>query len=261
MAERKANNDTTICKKCTKPLNGVSVVCEGFCLNAFHLECAKLSFDELLCYRKVPNVYWMCDNCKLEIDNIRKSGTLQTGSTSIQPIVNLDVNRHDEEIAELRHQITVIRQTLSDISSTCTSSRPGSTSAISPLAQSSPLSKPGLLLGTRNIGQSCSSVGSSAVEGEKYWLFFTRVKNTATERDITEMVTDSLEVLDAGVVAKKLVPPWKDAYSLPFISFMVGIDIRYKEKAMLQSTWPAGIYYREFRHNVWEPSLRRTSMA
>lgn len=264
MAEQKTSNKITCCKQCTKSIDrGTScVVCEGFCSDAFHAECAKLSIDELLLYRKLPNVYWMCNECSNVMRDMRKDRTLpakRTEITAIPSISSAAIDRHDKDIAELQKQINAIHQTLSNVSTSCTAPGLQTVNESRPLAQSSPLSSSKLLCGTKNVGdQSCSSDESGVFEGDKFWLFFTRIKNTATERDISEMVADSLGT-DETTVVKKLVSPWKATSLLPYVSFKVGINVRFKEPAMRQSTWPAGICFREFRNNVWEPARRSMS--
>lgn len=107
------------------------------------------------------------------------------------------------------------------------------------------------LQSTQHSGRLSSAAVEQRAPNDRFWLFFTRVKNYVTERQILEFVTDSLGTDDAFV--KKLVPAWKDTLSMPYVSFKVGVDVRLKETALLPSTWPAGLRFREFREDVWEP--------
>lgn len=70
MDTRITENKLTICKQCSRSIarGDNSVVCEGFCGQAFHAKCVKLSGDDLMRYRKKSNMWWICDAC---IEQIR----------------------------------------------------------------------------------------------------------------------------------------------------------------------------------------------
>lgn len=104
-------------------------------------------------------------------------------------------------------------------------------------------------------GSNCSTTDASisSVSQGKFWLFFTRLRNTVNERQMFRMVSTSIG--SENVAVKKLVADWKDVSTLPYISFKVGVDVEFKSVAMLPSTWPVGVCYREFynTYDVWEP--------
>ena len=100
-------------------------------------------------------------------------------------------------------------------------------------------------------GSKCSTATRNAsvppVPHEKFWLFFTHLKNTVSESQMHGLVSTSIGSSD--IIVKKLVADWKDITRLPYVSFEIGIDADYKDMVMLPSTWPAGVHFREFHNN------------
>lgn len=161
---------------------------------------------------------------------------------------------HGDEILEIKKQIAAIQDTLRNVTMNETGIEVQSLRTFNtdpPAAQSSPIASPKLLCGTKNTTNPNASVVPDVLNG-KCWLFFTRLKNHVTEHDITKMVVDSLGP-NVSAVVKLLKPAWKDPSSLPYVFFKVGIEGCLKQTALLPSTWPAGIFFREFHNHSWEP--------
>lgn len=256
MADRRINNKLPICKQCTTSIerDADGIDCEGFCRNAFHVTCAKLSAEVIASVRTRPNIWWICDKCTplmREKRNDHISKQLYTSTSVIPPKGDENMN-YASEILALKRQIAEIQETLADTSIIKPKAESSSSLATHPpLAQSSPLTSSKLQLGTKPVNDSNITV-SSGSSAEKFWLFFTKIKNDVTELDMSRMIGDSLSP-EASIEVKKLIPVWKNPLTMPYISFKAGIDVRFKEAALLSSTWPAGLCFREFRNCVWEP--------
>lgn len=246
----------TVCKQCSTAISSGtdSIACEGFCTHAFHTACVNVTHEELVNYLKKSNFWWMCDQCIDLVRMYRDDRTIPTvrpnvdETLPVSPSKYHDSLRIDNEIAELKNQIAAINLTLGSltVSRTDVSSSPVNI----PLAESTLLSPFGTQHGTNDEGgRSC--IADAKTTDEYFWLFFTRIKNSVTESDILKMVSASLNIDEA--IVKKLVPAWKDVSAMPYISFKVGINVRLKGLALLPSTWPSGICFREFRNTVWEP--------
>lgn len=215
--------------------------------------CVKLSREDLIQYRQISNFWWMCDQ---RIDTIRKMrnhridlNNMTVQATTPKPT---EIERIDGEIAELKEQIVALHQSLLNGTATATrvETSDEKSKANRPLAESSLLSLPETSPSTKPV-DCLGSIEKERSPNDRFWLFITKVKNCVTEQQILKLVTDSLGTED--VVIKKLVPAWKDTTSLPYISFKVGVNVRLKSLALLSSTWPAGLSFREFRDYVWEP--------
>lgn len=254
-----SDNKLSICEHCSTSIEcgAECISCEGFCCKSFHTKCVDVTSDELRRYRKKSNMWWICDQCILQIRQIRNdrlSGKQNMRVESVRPKDVDSVIDYGGEIAELKKQIAVIHETLSDTTITRSGAdihsirSPGDNS---PIAQSSPISTSKLHCGTRNVNGSKQTENLSSLDG-KFWLFFTKIKNNVTECDISKMITDCLGTNESTVV-KMLVPVWKDPSTMPYVSFKVGIETRFKGVALLPSTWPIGICFREFYNRVWEP--------
>ena len=88
-----------------------------------------------------------------------------------------------------------------------------------------------------------------------YWMYFTRIAKHVSVGAMREMVSNSLQSQDPPDVVK-LVPRWSSNENLHYISYKVGVKWKYKEKAIHESTWPAGLLFRKFIQRdpgYWEP--------
>lgn len=153
----------------------------------------------------------------------------------------------DEQIAELKKEVTSIHQALVELNS--------SRDVVvhpAPIAHSSPHQPMRIKRGSRPVAGRTTLNASS----EKYQLFLTKIKNSATENDILEMVVSALGIENSDDVAvKKLIPFWKDVTTVPYVSFKVVLDVRFKHAAERTTTWPEGLCFREFVdvHSLWDP--------
>lgn len=260
MDGRTASGNIHVCKQCSKSIDRRSncIGCEGFCRDVFHAACVKMSAEDLLKYRESNNFWWMCNSCSDLMVKKRNDRhmLLKEANCEASAPKHKEITRIDDDIAELKQQIAVIHQSLANSAVVFSRAEPNvdSPSLITnnDAAESSPVSLP---VPDTQVGTKATTRLSCIVEqrctNDRFWLFLTGIKNCVHERDILELATDALGTDD--VFVKKLVPAWKDSLSMPFISFKIGINVRLKGKALLPSTWPSGLRFREFRNNYWEP--------
>lgn len=246
-----------MCKQCTTPIEKDAdiIACEGFCHNVFHFACTKLHPEVVACCRSTPNIWWFCNQCTPLMRELRNDRILQTESKAAIPMVTAGANEnmnYASEIREMKRQIEIIQESLAEASTTkSTGESFANLYLCPPEARSSPLSSSKLLHGTKQISASNITLPTNAPD-DKFWLFFTRIKNDVTELTMSRMVENCLSS-EASIEVKMLVPAWKNPSTMPYISFKVGIDARLKETALRSSTWPAGLCFREFRNCIWEP--------
>lgn len=245
------------CKQCSlviaPGLN--SIGCEGFCTDVYHASCVKMSYEELIKYSRSHNMWWMCNSCsdkKVQQRSNRSASMKEAEPTTSAPKVDV-ITRIDGEIEALKQQVIAIHQSLAI--STATSSRIVDSPAVDRSAASSSSSSslktlPNIQQGTKGTS-SPSSIVEQQSTNDRFWLFLTRIKNYVTEREVLKLVCEALSTDD--VIVKRLVPAWKDSCSMPFVSFKVGINVRLKRTALLPSSWPRGLHFREFHNNYWEP--------
>ena len=73
---------------------------------------------------------------------------------------------------------------------------------------------------------------------------------------MVELVKDSLQC-DDSVKVFPLLKKDADLNAMNFISFKVGMDIKYRNIALNTNTWPNGLLFREFEgtstKNYWAP--------
>lgn len=192
--------------------------------------------------------------CQIRSDEtlIAKRSTLAANTVAKPLVSSLPVLDHDlkEEIQDLKVKVQAMQQSIADLSL----SRAVSSSVQEdvPLARSSPKCNLTLLHGSKSSAGINAENRSSALQ-DKFWLFLTRIKNTVSEEQISRMVSQVVGSKD--IIVKRLLADWKDVSLLPYVSYKIGIDAKYRDVAMISSNWPKGISYREFYldYKVWEP--------
>lgn len=245
----------TICVRCSAPITAEEsyTICQGFCSDAYHASCVKLTQDDVASFRRNHCIWWMCVKCGNMMRELRNDDSLiskrsKCTSKPIEPkLTTVQKKSLSEEIVELKEQITSIHQSIADLS-VVRKEVQVSLEKDAPLAQSSPMSFSRLMHGSNHSNRSDSSVVQ-----DKFWLFFTRIKNTVNEERILKMVANCIGSKDA--VVKKLVSKRINVATLPFISFKVGIDTELKDVALNPASWPEGVCFREFHdsYKLWEP--------
>lgn len=82
---------------------------------------------------------------------------------------------------------------------------------------------------------------------ENCWIWLASFPPSVTEVDISAMVKDCLSCDDNETIeTKALVKKGVDISTLSSITFKVGVDKKYREAALNEDTWPAGVSFREF---------------
>lgn len=101
--------------------------------------------------------------------------------------------------------------------------------------------------GTKEINLSDLSVPSilPAAAPKKFWLYLSGINPLATNSDVQKIVCRCLDVAESSEVIR-LVPKDKDVTKLSFVSYKVGLDPALKTLALDPSSWPAGLFFREF---------------
>lgn len=254
-----------VCVRCSLPIKAEQLytICHGFCTDVYHAKCANLFPADVMSFKRNSGFLWMCESCRKLLHQIRNDGTFLTKQSSpapnpinkplVSPSVSpLNISEHDlkEEIRELREQFQVMQQSIADLSlsrAVCSSVQENV-----PLARSSPKCNTELLHGSKLSAEVNAEKHSDTQQG-KFWMFFTRIKNTVSEDQILQMASQVVGSKD--IIVKRLVSDWKDISLLPYVSFKVGMDAKYRDVAMISSNWPDGICYREFYNDykLWEP--------
>lgn len=119
----------------------------------------------------------------------------------------------------------------------------------------------GGVVGTGEVDLNGLSVPSlvATAEPEQFWLYLSGFHRQVTSEDVSKVVRCCLHTESEAKVVM-LVPKNVDMSRLTFISFKVGLPVDLKDAALLPSTWPQGIRFREFE-NKPAKNHRRLSSA
>ena len=238
------------CGKCFGPIGDAEYVfCGGFCdaICKYHTQCTGLTENELtVCNNVCSNVFWMCERCRVLIDNARFRSVINSLDAVHyiqQKECNKTVNDLQETITHLNDSISSLLE-LKKLETTRESTTDVSGNSDAPLS-STRIEKP---------AEICSEQRNATFK-----LFLSNIDRSVTEADISALVSERVGTQKAFSV-KKLVPAWQQQTNVEYISFKVELDTRDREKALSSGTWPYGIRYREFRDRnrdvPWSPRLQ-----
>lgn len=233
------------CEKCCSIISldtELYTVCEGRCAKYFHANCVGVSEADLCAFSK--NIIWLCDPCMTLFCRTRERMTADI-STSTDQHKFMDV---EGEILQLKSAVAEIVKTFADVRKS------------DPVARhrhSTPVSSPKATYDDYNEIACCSSQTENGNESGEFSLYLTNIDNSATESDISLLVSRSLRVpLSSCNDVVKLVPKWKNVNQMEYVSFKVVLKSDMKLLALQASTWPKEIKYREFKHRMndtWKP--------
>lgn len=249
------------CGKCSLPIGGglvERVVCDG-CCKEYHLICTQMNSYQLRVCVEFKNVIWLCDDCLL---TFRKQQPLTSNESNVKQGEGIELGRKIEHtVSQLQSEITTLKQCFAELQLSLNSQTTDDSINNAMLPTSTPR-------GSFNQGRTSSldtNECSELLKGSnveptsrgcrKFWIYFTRVAKHVSVDVMREMVASSLKTHDSPDVIK-LLPRWGNYDNLKYISFKVGVDWKHREKAVLESTWPAGLLFREFVHResyYWEP--------
>lgn len=210
---------------------------------------------------ELKNAIWLCDDCLL---TFRKQQPSSSNKSNVQEGDDIDHGKQMEQtVSQLQCELTTLKQCFVDLQLTINSGSQTTDNSINTAMM--PTSTPQATFDHGRTSSLNSNESSNLLMGSnaettsrgcrKFWIFFTKVAKHVSVDAMREMVTNSLDIHDPPDVVK-LVPRWGNYENLKYISFKVGVDWKHKEKAVLESTWPAGLLFRQFVHResyYWEP--------
>lgn len=257
-----------VCHSCAGELDEVRVECGGFCKAVFHPRCCGVAVGLLEEALKHRQLFWLCPSCSTLMKDMRLRNTAraayETGqehafNSQSNTIQNLKAVMMDELKTEIRNNFAKLIN-----SSSCT---PKSTRriVINPMVNKSrrlfstasdKISKQPTLLGTGSTPSPSVEIAVVPPAQPKFWLYVSRIARDVSADQLSAYAKKRLGTDDIQVV--RLVARNRDINTLTFISFKIGMNMDLKTKALLTSTWPRGVVFREFSDNrsggnFWRP--------
>lgn len=259
---------TSICHACATDVTDDHIACQGFCKAIFHPRCSGIAphiMNEIL---RTSQIFWLCQSCSSLMRDMRLRNTVRSAYELGQEKV---LGHHDDIIESLKSEI--LTELKAEIKSNFaalinSSSMTPKTIKRPSFVQISTRSR--RLFGPQNdeakqtklkigtCGSISPSLGISTVstERQKFWLYLSRISCNVSVDQIRTLAQQRLGTEDVDVV--KLVAKGRDINTLSFVSFKIGMKTDLKNKALCPSTWPKGIYFREFsdnrsNENFWQP--------
>nr|XP_029710564.1 uncharacterized protein LOC115256359 [Aedes albopictus] len=249
------------CKKCRLPVitkDHPYIYCNGLCAAVHHAACVGLNNVELASVSPPnKNNMWLCDECVVEFVQWRKERS-ENKKCSIAESVSEPKCPLQRDVEELKNKVESMRLVLASHGAFnvdaeirhSTPDAPNSSRQMSSNSRSREISDV--------LPDASDRLIDSIREDESYDLLLTNIDGSVTEDDIQRMVFRSLGAHDNEFIhVRKLVPRWVDCSTLDYISFKVVLNRKWKSSAMLSTTWPQNVKFREFRkiRCTWRPEL------
>lgn len=244
------------CKKCALAVNvdnDLYTVCEGNCAKYFHAACVGITEDDLCALS--GNIIWMCDACmalfcrmreRMHADASTNTESSHESALSVEDQLN-DVKCAVKEIADMLSKVIPKPNVPAPI---CQST---------PVSSPKPLDRPNDMVTGERVQPEpeVSQCSMQMPECETFSLYLSNVDSSATENDISVLISRSLNVpLSCCNDVVKLVPKNKNVSVLEYVSFKAVLRTDLKPLALSASTWPKRIRYREFvnrMNETWKP--------
>ncbi|XP_062712760.1 uncharacterized protein LOC134289936 [Aedes albopictus] len=245
------------CKKCLLPVvtkDQPHIYCNALCAAVYHAACVKLNTAELAAVSPPnKNSCWMCDECLVEFVQWRKEHSEKIkepiAATVPEPtcVLQRDVDELKAKVASILSVITSHENNHSDTTSWIRHSTPNSSRQ-----------KEGGTSEIANASDTASRLPDSICVDENFDLLLTNIDGSVSEEEVHLMVSRCLGTLDnERINVRKLVPRWVDCDALDYVSFKVVLNRKWKSAAMMSSTWPKNIRFREFKkvRCPWKPDI------
>lgn len=244
------------CGKCALPLSGMDehIVCDG-CSKQYHLICMNMNPYQLRVCVEFNNVLWLCDNC---LASFRKQRSMSKNDVTVRDH-DQNASNIERTVSQLQSEFATMKQCFAELKQSFNGGQNTNDNTVDVPSTSTPQGNScrGRSFSLHSNDTAHLQRGSNAeisTGSRKFWLFFTKVAKHVSTDAIGEMVKHSLETNDKPEVMR-LVPRWSNLENLRYVSFKVGIDWKHRGKAIMESTWPTGLLFREFEHreSCWEP--------
>lgn len=242
------------CGECQHEINDLEPLCCGFCEVYFHInqQCCGLNVRNMKEPLSSGKIMFICQSCREELNgrSIRRYIAEQQHVEHPPALASLpaQVQQLHEIVAELgkkvdRFAATPQRHRSSSLSATPIWPRPSAKRR----RDDGPEINAPATRGTKTIDLSDLSVASvsAAAPPVKFWLYLSRLNPLISDNDVRSVVSRCLDTTDPIDVAR-LVPKGRDASSLTFVSFKIGLDPGLKDIALDPASWPSGLQFREF---------------
>ncbi|XP_062702089.1 uncharacterized protein LOC134285415 [Aedes albopictus] len=270
------------CKKCVLPVDTRSqpfIHCNGLCAAIHHAACVGLENADLAAVSPPKrNSFWLCDDCFAEFICWRNERTESAKGSSARPDHSLSQKQEyapQRDVDELKAKVECLLLSTLTTTASChpntemiRHSTPNSSrqpdremsgindSSVTPSASVPVVSERSTdsTVGDENFSEKdplrtfapCELLPRITLDGN------------VSEEDIQLMVARCLGACDAECRnVRKLVPRWVDCSALDYVSFKVILHCKWKATAMMSTTWPRYVKFREFRRRecTWKPDI------
>ena len=235
------------CKKCESNIskNHETIICNGFCEGVFHLKCIGVERHVKTFINSNKNILWTCDDCLVLKGNKVFLNMLKTLPSQIEMMLKNDfdekIKSMEQIILKKGEQIEGMTRILNNFGERT----PGNSTKRFRFDNVTAVSKPEsdnnneTVTGTKDVEVKVKIVP------HKFWFHLSPFDPKTTEVEITDFVTNFLEIEDT-IDVRKLIPKTIDPSRMTFSSFRIGVNNEHKFRVMDRNNWPQGVKIRKF---------------
>lgn len=262
------------CGKCSKEIRDIEPAQCSFCEAFFHvkMECSDVTRSHMQQLFSCGKALWLCCTCREFFANrsLRAvlSDTSHAQSTEIESL-RTEMKKLTDVVMTLQHDMSKNHSAVMDkidmMKSPATADKtPQTTSKVPRFNQLTSLSvkrrkgdngqsvpvtasQAAISHGTKDLDLSDLSIPEicSPPAPPKFWLYLAGLNPKITDNDVIKIVSRCLEIEDKIDVVR-LVPKGADTSSYTYVSYKIGLEPAFKEKALDKSSWPKNLQFREF---------------
>ncbi|XP_055590860.1 uncharacterized protein LOC129742947 [Uranotaenia lowii] len=230
------------------------IVCKGFCRSSFHLKCVNLNSATRDLIAQSHQLFWMCPSCTQMMDN----ATFRQAIASTNAVIQTMCEEQNKNLLGLQKAVDINTARINEILTRHTAKPAGKNEntphSITPHRSMTPLSKkrkvpptenrfaklPRLqLIGSKTVDPdlpvTIAAQSRNSTTENKFWLYLSGFDPNSTQEQVAELVKRNLQAETADVT--KLVPKGKNLVELSFVSFKVGLDMQFRNAALVSSSW------------------------
>lgn len=247
------------CKKCrlsVRTKDQPYLYCNGLCAAIYHATCAELNEVELAAVSPPnKNSFWLCDECLAEFVQWRK----ERCEKKLEPVALVNSEPKcvlQRDVDDLKNKVESILSALASYTNCHADSLSQHSTPNSSQPSGFELKEANLNSEGSFVSDAANQLPNSVDEDDNFSLLLTNIDGSVSEEDVRRMVYRCLGVRENECkTVRKLVPRWVDCTTLDFVSFKIVLDRKWKSPAMMSSTWPNNIKFREFKKRLctWKP--------
>lgn len=260
------------CGKCGNDIKDIEPARCSLCETYFHVrvECCDVTRSNMQQLFSCNKALWLCAKCRAQFERRTLRAFIDEDCDGKASAVN-----RDDELAALRSQVSELTAFVATLQREMTSNHDAVLKKMEKMSSETNPDNPSNTSNSRSakrrrrdfpddaedFPQLPSCRGTNAVDlsvlslscnivnevppDNRFYIYLRGLNPKITDDDVVKLTKFCLKTT-ADLKVGRLVPKNADVSRYTFVSYKIGVDPSLKEMALLTSTWPVGLFVREF---------------